>query len=170
MKKFPFTELSNQLNNREFFYHSSIIKPIRSQAPPAHTYPFPLFCPTSRPRSSPPPFLSYFYSLPQPFFSVIFSCPNAPKPICLQTPLVARGAATAPAKAGLYSNTPPCHTPYPHNNVLSNRLSDKYGNAILAPAPQGFTLTRSTFRPATPPTRTITSSQTNMPPNAARCP
>ncbi len=40
----------------------------------------------------------------------------------------------------------PATTPYPHNNVLLNRLSDKYGNAILAPALAGLlALTKNTL-------------------------
>ena len=62
------------------------------------------------------------------------------KPICRQTPLVACGAATAPARRALPTFlTPFCPFPDPkfrHNHF--NKSADKCGLPAFAPAPQGF--------------------------------
>ena len=49
-----------------------------------------------------------------PLFSATFPCPNALKPICRQTPLVARGAATAPATQGIIHFPPPFLPSFPY--------------------------------------------------------
>ena len=54
--------------------------------------------------------------------------------------------ASRPYKKHTLPTFRPATTPYPHNNVLLNRLSDKYGNAILAPALAGLlALTKNTL-------------------------
>ena len=67
----------------------------------------------------------------------------------------------------------PCHTPNPHNNILSNQYTAKRRSLPVArPLPLQR---RALPSPAPPfalpqhPTRIIPSSQTNLPPNAARC-